>query len=74
MGCKLSISVVHPSKSPIAKSIKEFPTSPIIDSNVKKSIPDEDEDSYQTVHIDTPPDSEPSSARSISSLDIYQYV
>ena len=73
MGCKLSISVVHPSKSPKAKTIKEFPTSPIMDSNVKKSIPDDDEDAYQTVNIDAP-DSEPSSARSVSSLDIYQYV
>ena len=73
MGCKLSISVVHPSKSPKVKSIKEFPNSPIMHSDVKKCIP-VDEDSYQTVNIDTPPDSEPNTARTESSLYIYQYV
>lgn len=69
MGCKLSISVVHPSKSPKNKTIKEIPVSPIIDSNVKKQVAPDD-DSYETIELDTPPDS----ARTTSSLDIYQYV
>ena len=55
MGCKLSISVVHPHKSP--KSSKDIPDSPIFSS---KTIPDvdSDSDSYTTLYIDTPPDSE----------------
>jgi hypothetical protein len=66
MGCKLSISVVHPSKS--IKKIKEFPDSPIM--HVSKEIPDKppdsDNESFRTISIDSPaPDSE---------LDIYQYV
>ena len=69
MGCKLSISVVHPSKSPKNKTIKEIPVSPIIDSNVKKQVAPDDY-SYETIELDTPPDS----ARTTSSLDIYQYV
>lgn len=60
MGCKLSISVVHPSKSPKssgAKSSKDIPESPIF---MKNKIPDvdSDADSYTTIMLDTPPDSD----------------
>ena len=68
MGCKLSISVVHPSKSPKRKESKEFPDSPImhVPKETPEKPPDTDDESYRTISIDSPaPDSE---------LDIYQYV
>jgi len=60
MGCKLSISVVHPSKSPKSpkrKSSKDIPESPIFIKNKTPDV-DSDSDSYTTLYIDTPPDSE----------------
>ncbi len=68
MGCKLSISVVHPSKSPKRNKSKEFPDSPImhVPKEMPEKPPDTDDSSYRTISIDSPaPDSE---------LDIYQYV
>ena len=58
MGCKLSISVVHPHKSPKSpKSSKDIPESPIFSNKTMPDV-DSDSDSYTTLYIDTPPDSE----------------
>ena len=60
MGCKLSISVVHPlQKSPkyIKKKKRDSPN--LKESQIQLDIPDDSDcDSYQTLYIDTPPDSE----------------
>ena len=58
MGCKFSISIVHPTnKSPTSKTLK-IPQSPIFEKkNIEKEI-ESDSDSYDTLYIDTPPDSE----------------
>jgi len=58
MGCKFSISIVHPSnKSPTSKTLK-IPESPIFEKKTIPDEPDSDSDSYNTLYIDTPPDSE----------------
>lgn len=58
MGCKFSISIVHPSnKSPTSKSLK-IQQSPIFEKKIIPEDPESDSDSYNTLYIDTPPDSE----------------
>ena len=67
MGCKLSISVVHPSKSPKLKKRKssDIPNSPIFSN--KTDPPDQESSSEEDVTLTLSPDSD-------QSLDIYQYV
>ena len=55
MGCKLSISVIHPSKSPKPKNKKEIPDSPIFCDKKFDQHVASDEESYITVDA---PDSE----------------
>ena len=60
MGCKLSVSVVHPLRSPKynAKSNAKKPVkNPAKSDDIELSVAS-DSDSYQTLYIDTPPDSE----------------
>jgi len=80
MGCKLSISVVHPKDSPKPKKCKskrDIPNSPIF-SNKEVEPPDkeeDDKDEYISVDLDTDrssPESAPDSEQ--TDLDIYQYV
>lgn len=53
MGCKLSISVVHPSRSPVQKKSRKPIESPIFNKFVKEpTIPDDD--SYIDVYLDSP--------------------
>lgn len=53
MGCKLSISVVHPSKSPVQRKTRKPIESPIFNKSIKKSIIPDD-DSYIDVYLDSP--------------------
>lgn len=53
MGCKLSVSVVHPYKSPLSSKKRPI-ESPIFNS--EKHVASDD-DSYVTINLDTPPDS-----------------
>ena len=58
MGCKFSISIVHPTnKSPKSKTLK-IPQSPIFEKKNSQKDYESDSDSYDTLYIDTPPDSE----------------
>ena len=68
MGCKLSISVVHPSKSPNIikkKTSSDIPNSPIFSN--KSDPPGQESSSEEDVTLTLSPDSD-------QSLDIYQYV
>lgn len=55
MGCKFSISIVHPLKKTPEKQLKKKLSNPDdIDVKIDDSS---DNDSYTTLYIDTPPDS-----------------